>query len=173
MQILVPATSSLKPPYQMTQIGGWLIYPNYGRQSRASLAETVSRSTFTNDYFQQHVSQTRNWASMNWDREYLAMTVIMPPLRMRIEAPGVVVHVCIYVFEKTLALECGHVSTIWDRELSGVSLALTNSDSPLSIHETYRFAAISLANVLRELQERSARTWHREEWLPQTVEEVI
>lgn len=80
---------------------------------------------------------------------------------------------CMYVFEKILALECGHVSTVWDRELSAVNLTSMRSDSQLSDQETYRVAAVSLANVLHELQERSARTWHREEWLPQTVEEAI
>jgi hypothetical protein len=84
---------------------------------------------------------------------------------------------CICVFEKILAFECGHVSTIWDRELSAVSCTENSSpmqtDTQLANHETYRLAAVSLANVLHEIQERSARTWHREEWLPQTVEEAI
>ncbi|KAL4937438.1 hypothetical protein BDV06DRAFT_232594 [Aspergillus oleicola] len=76
---------------------------------------------------------------------------------------------CMYIFEKILAFESGRGSLIWDRELSSL-VNLTDDASP---DEKYKWACISLADTLHEMQDRAARAWRREEWLPQSVEEAI
>ncbi|KAL4913891.1 hypothetical protein BDW62DRAFT_205152 [Aspergillus aurantiobrunneus] len=76
---------------------------------------------------------------------------------------------CLYVFEKILAFESGRVSTICDRELSRP----VQQEDALGPGEGYRWACISLANTLHEMQDRAAGAWRREEWLPQTVDEAI
>ncbi|KAJ6127607.1 hypothetical protein N7523_003219 [Penicillium sp. IBT 18751x] len=78
---------------------------------------------------------------------------------------------CMYVFEKTLAFELGRPSVIWDRILSETSSA--GHDNSTDPKEQFQCAAISLANMLHEMQERSARAWRREEWLPQSVDQAI
>lgn len=78
---------------------------------------------------------------------------------------------CMYVFEKILAFELGRPSVIWDRVLSETSSATL--DVPIEPKEQFKYAAISLANMLHEMQERSARAWRREEWLPQSVDQAI
>ncbi|KAJ5766168.1 uncharacterized protein N7511_003784 [Penicillium nucicola] len=80
---------------------------------------------------------------------------------------------CLYVFEKILAFESGRPSVIWDRELSGTFADLNDSDAPTNTTLQFRNVSVSLANVLHEMQERSARAWRREEWLPQSAEEAI
>ncbi|KAL4900242.1 hypothetical protein BDW74DRAFT_182996 [Aspergillus multicolor] len=76
---------------------------------------------------------------------------------------------CIYVFEKILAFESGRASMIWDRELSQPA-QMDDDDDPT---ENYKWACISLANTLHEMQDRAAGAWRREEWLPQSVDEAI
>ncbi|KAJ5777721.1 hypothetical protein N7520_000967 [Penicillium odoratum] len=78
---------------------------------------------------------------------------------------------CMYVFEKFLAFESGRPSMIWDRGLSGAQTRLMNPEK--SGDSEFRRASIGLANILHEIQERSARAWRREEWLPQSVDEAI
>ncbi|KAJ5137124.1 hypothetical protein N7448_005678 [Penicillium atrosanguineum] len=78
---------------------------------------------------------------------------------------------CMYVFEKILAFELGRPSVIWDRVLSETSSA--SLDVPIEYKNQFQCAAISLANMLHEMQERSARAWRREEWLPQSVDQAI
>ncbi|KAJ5661470.1 uncharacterized protein N7477_009086 [Penicillium maclennaniae] len=56
-----------------------------------------------------------------------------------------------YVFEKILTFE------------------LAGHDILTDPKEQFQCAAISLANMLHEMQERSARAWRREECLPQSV----
>jgi hypothetical protein len=79
---------------------------------------------------------------------------------------------CMYVFEKILAFECGRASTIWDRGLSQHALP-DESDMMGGNDLSYQKTCIGLANTLREMQDRAAGTWRREEWLPQTVEEAV
>lgn len=79
---------------------------------------------------------------------------------------------CIYVFEKILAFETGRASSISDRVLSRPSTASSDMHTPTSA-ERYKWACISLANTLHEMQDRAAGTWRREEWLPQTVDEAV
>jgi hypothetical protein len=79
---------------------------------------------------------------------------------------------CMYVFEKVLAFECGRASTIWDRDLSQQALVGETGMMGGSDLE-YQKTCIGLANTLREMQDRAAGTWRREEWLPQTVEEAV
>jgi hypothetical protein len=79
---------------------------------------------------------------------------------------------CMYVFEKILAFECGRASTIWDRGLS--QHALPDENDMMGGNDlSYQKTCIGLANTLREMQDRAAGTWRREEWLPQTVEEAV
>ncbi|KAJ5637877.1 hypothetical protein N7490_007756 [Penicillium lividum] len=79
---------------------------------------------------------------------------------------------CMYVFEKILAFESGRPSMIWDRGLSGAQTRLMENPE-MSGDSEFRRASIGLANILHEIQERSARAWRREEWLPQSVDEAI
>ncbi|KAL3483171.1 hypothetical protein BJX62DRAFT_245161 [Aspergillus germanicus] len=79
---------------------------------------------------------------------------------------------CMYVFEKVLAFECGRTSTIWDRDLSQQAL-VGETDMMGGGDLEYQKTCIGLANTLREMQDRAAGTWRREEWLPQTVEEAV
>ena len=80
---------------------------------------------------------------------------------------------CMYVFEKILAFESGRPSLIWDRGLSRVQGELRPDELRRDNSHAFKEASIDLANVLHEMQERSARAWRREEWLPQSVEEAI
>lgn len=88
-------------------------------------------------------------------------------------SPGFQTWWCMYVFERVLALECGRPSTIWDRQLSGTLASTPQMDPENGTDLQLRNALISLANMLHEMQERSARAWRREEWMPQSVEQAI
>ncbi|EPS27292.1 hypothetical protein PDE_02235 [Penicillium oxalicum 114-2] len=79
----------------------------------------------------------------------------------------------VYVFEKILAFELGRPSLAWDRDLSGSLASAPPSDPPNDENQSFWRASLGLANMLHELQERSARTWRRETWLGQTVERAI
>lgn len=78
-----------------------------------------------------------------------------------------------YVFEKILAFELGRPSMVWDRDLSGTIEASVLFEGQNDPDQQFWQASISLANMLHELQERSAKAWRREAWLPQTVEQAI
>jgi hypothetical protein len=78
---------------------------------------------------------------------------------------------CMYVFEKILAFELGRPSVVCDRVLSETASA--SLDAQVEPQEQFKYAAVSLANTLHEMQERSARAWRREEWLPQSVDQAI
>ncbi|KAJ5826200.1 hypothetical protein N7474_003338 [Penicillium riverlandense] len=80
---------------------------------------------------------------------------------------------CMYVFEKFLALETSRPSTIWDRQLSETMASSVQVDSEGGPEHQFRNVLISLANMLHEMQERSARAWRREESLLQSVEQAI
>ncbi|KAJ6010434.1 hypothetical protein N7451_001846 [Penicillium sp. IBT 35674x] len=80
---------------------------------------------------------------------------------------------CMYVFERILALELGRPSIIWDSELSETLASPVQVDEDCESELEFRNALISLANTLHEMQERSARAWRREEWMPQSVEQAI
>ncbi|KAJ5792102.1 uncharacterized protein N7503_008080 [Penicillium pulvis] len=80
---------------------------------------------------------------------------------------------CMYVFERILALELGRPSVIWDCELSRKLASPVQVDQECGSELIFRNALISLANTLHEMQERSARAWKREEWMPQSVEQAI
>ncbi|KAL3457259.1 hypothetical protein BJX64DRAFT_296020, partial [Aspergillus heterothallicus] len=87
-------------------------------------------------------------------------------------SPGYDTWLCMYVFEKVLAFECGRASAIWDRDLSQPTHV--DEDEQLDGSDSgYQKTCIGLANTLREMQDRAAGTWRREEWLPQTVEEAV
>jgi hypothetical protein len=92
---------------------------------------------------------------------------------LEIEDPGYQMWWCLYAFEKILAFESGRPSMIWDRELSGTLAEPNQGDAPINADLQFRKVSISLANVLHEIQERSARAWRREEWLPQSIEEAV
>jgi hypothetical protein len=92
---------------------------------------------------------------------------------MKSEEQGYHTWWCLYAFEKILAFESGRPSTIWDRELSGALAELNQSDASKDPEYQFRNISLSLANLLHEMQERSARAWRREEWLPQSAEEAI
>lgn len=76
---------------------------------------------------------------------------------------------CMYAFEKILAFESGRASTIWDHDLCRQPTQICISSS----EEKYKWACISLANTLHEMQDRAAGAWRREEWLPQSVDEAV
>ncbi|GLI76696.1 hypothetical protein PoHVEF18_004973 [Penicillium ochrochloron] len=78
-----------------------------------------------------------------------------------------------YVFEKILAFELGRPSMVWDRDLSGTLATSVQVEAQHDSDQMFWQASISLANMLHELQERSAKAWRREAWLPQTVEQAI
>jgi hypothetical protein len=78
-----------------------------------------------------------------------------------------------YVFEKILAFELGRPSMVWDRDLSGTLAGSVPIEVQHDSDQQFWQASISLANMLHELQERSAKAWRREAWLPQTVEQAI
>ncbi|KAF3391702.1 hypothetical protein F1880_007527 [Penicillium rolfsii] len=78
-----------------------------------------------------------------------------------------------YVFEKILAFELGRPSMVWDRDLSGTLATSVQVEVQYDTNQLFWQASISLANMLHELQERSAKAWRREAWLPQTVEQAI
>lgn len=80
---------------------------------------------------------------------------------------------CMYVFEKILAFESGRLSQIWDRDLFRAQKDLQPDVLMQDSDHAFKEASIGLADVLYEIQERSARAWRREEWLPQSVEEAI
>lgn len=80
---------------------------------------------------------------------------------------------CLYVFEKILAFELSRPSAIWDRELSGTQVTLVKIDMNGPSDQKFWQASVSIANVLHAMQERSARSWRREEFLPQSVDEAI
>lgn len=80
---------------------------------------------------------------------------------------------CMYVFEKILAFELGRPSMVWDRDLSGTLAGSVPIEVQHDSDQQFWQASISLANMLHELQERSAKAWRREAWLPQTVEQAI
>ncbi|KAJ5693414.1 hypothetical protein N7462_002837 [Penicillium macrosclerotiorum] len=79
----------------------------------------------------------------------------------------------IYVFEKTLAFELGRPSLVWDRNLSGILTSSVQIDILDTSECRFWQASISLANMLHEMQERSAKAWRREELLPQSVDQAI
>ncbi|OOQ87647.1 hypothetical protein PEBR_15956 [Penicillium brasilianum] len=78
-----------------------------------------------------------------------------------------------YVFEKILSFELGRPSIIWDRDLSGTLTASVLLEIQHDSDRQFYQASTSLANMLHELQDRSAKAWRREAWLPQTVEQAI
>ncbi|KAF7716332.1 Fungal Zn(2)-Cys(6) binuclear cluster domain-containing protein [Penicillium ucsense] len=78
-----------------------------------------------------------------------------------------------YVFEKILAFELGRPSMAWDRDLSSTLASTQSHDAMEDEDQLFWQTSLSLANMLHELQERSARTWRRETWLSQTVEQAI
>ncbi|KAJ5953499.1 hypothetical protein N7454_000395 [Penicillium verhagenii] len=80
---------------------------------------------------------------------------------------------CMYVFERLLSLECGRPSLIWDRQLSETLASAIQVDQDNDKELQFRNSLISLANMLHEMQELSARAWRREEWIPQSVEQAI
>lgn len=79
----------------------------------------------------------------------------------------------IYVFEKILAFESGRPSMIFDHEPSKGHTKRKQMRLKNGADSDFQEASISLANVLHEMQERSARAWRREELLPQSVDEAI
>lgn len=78
-----------------------------------------------------------------------------------------------YVFEKILSFELGRPSMVWDRDLSGTLAASVLLEAQHDSDRQFWQASTSLANMLHDLQERSAKAWRREAWLPQTVEQAI
>jgi hypothetical protein len=78
-----------------------------------------------------------------------------------------------YVFEKILSFELGRPSIVWDRDLSGTLAASVLLETQHDSDQQFWQASTSLANMLHELQDRSAKAWRREAWLPQTVEQAI
>ncbi|KAJ5326204.1 uncharacterized protein N7506_009306 [Penicillium brevicompactum] len=78
-----------------------------------------------------------------------------------------------YVFEKILAFESGRPSMVWDHKLSKGREKQQTTGMKKETEFEFQDALLRLANVLHEMQERSAQAWHREESLPQSVDEAI
>ncbi|KAL3480542.1 hypothetical protein BJX99DRAFT_18476 [Aspergillus californicus] len=92
-----------------------------------------------------------------------------PPLGLESDTQEHTTWWCMYVVEKILSFESGRSSLIWDHDLSCPFEGQNTSTDA----RAYKWACVTLANTLHEMQSRAAGTWRREEWLPQTVDEAI
>ncbi|RAO73590.1 uncharacterized protein BHQ10_009602 [Talaromyces amestolkiae] len=81
---------------------------------------------------------------------------------------------CLYAFEKILAFETGRQTTIVDRYLSTIKpqsekerKAMTEPSASIHIHKEdsaeYKYALISLVNILGEMTKRSSQCWGLDE----------